>query len=317
LCWGRDVGYNPLHDEVVSNNQEVLESLVPHTKLKTLELHGYGGLAISQWMRDPQKFCCLRELRISNCPRCKDLPLVWLSSPLEKLFLSCMNSLTTLCKNIDAEAAGYSTSQEIFPKLKMMRLDKLPQFERWAENSAGEANNLVMFPQLEELYIGQCNKIATLPEAPALTSAFCHGESAERIVPLSMEWGSFPSLVQLSFTILVDVVMPVKDHENQNQNQKPLNTLRSLSLHRDDGFISIFNSSKLQLGLCNCLAFVEQLEIFSCDNIVNWPVEEFPMFGLPSISRDRFMQQTRGEGIILRGIPSAAPVGKVRNKILS
>jgi len=56
LCWGRDVGYNPLHDEVVSNNQEVLESLVPHTKLKTLELHGYGGLAISQWMRDPQKF---------------------------------------------------------------------------------------------------------------------------------------------------------------------------------------------------------------------------------------------------------------------
>ncbi|RLM61042.1 hypothetical protein C2845_PM14G19470 [Panicum miliaceum] len=176
LHWGRKVGYNPLHDEVVSNNQEeVLESLVPNTKLKTLELHGYGGLAISQWMRDPQMFCCLRELRIFNCPRCKDLPLVWLLSPLEKLHLSSMNSLTTLCKNIDAEAAGYSTSQEIFPKLKMMWLDELPEFERWAENSAGEPNSLVMFPQLEELLITNCNRIVNLPEAPALSSASFFG----------------------------------------------------------------------------------------------------------------------------------------------
>ena len=213
MCWGRDVGYNPLHDEVVSNNQEVLESLVPHTKLKTLELHGYGGLAISQWMRDPQMFCCLRELQISNCPRCKDLPLVWLSSPLETLHLSSMNCLTTLCKNIDAEAAGYSTSQEIFPKLKMMSLNELPEFERWAENSMGEPNSLVMFPQLEQLFITYCNKIANLPEAPALTSACCHGESAERIVPMSMEWGSFPFLKYLYFGMLVNVLMPVKERK--------------------------------------------------------------------------------------------------------
>jgi len=273
LCWGRDVGYNPLHDEVVSNNQEVLESLVPHTKLRTLGLHGYGGLAISQWMRDPQMFCCLRELQISNCPRCKDLPLVWLSSPLEKLHLSFVNSLTTLCKNIDAEPAGCNTSMQIFPKLKMMRLYKLPEFERWAQNSTGEPNSLVMFPQLEQLFITYCNKIANLPEAPALTSACCHGESAERIVPMSMEWGSFPSLVHLSFGMLVDVVMPGKDHENQNQ--KPLNTLRSLSLQSDNGFISVFKLSKLQLGLGDFLVFVEQLTIFQCDNIVSWPVEEF------------------------------------------
>jgi hypothetical protein len=277
LHWGREVGYNPLHDEVVSNNQEeVLESLVPYTKLKTLELHGYGGLAISQWMRDPQMFCCLRELRISDCPRCKDLPLVWLLSPLEKLHLSSMNSLTTLCKNIDAEAAGYSTSQEIFPKLKMMRLHKLPEFERWAENSAGEPNSLVMFPQLEELSITNCNKIVNLPEAPALTSASFEEKSADCIVPMSMEWGSFPSLIHLTFGRLVNVVMPVKDH--QNQSQRPLRTLRRLAVQGNNGFISMFNSSKLQLGLGDCLAFVEHSEIFSCDNIVRWPVEEFRCF---------------------------------------
>ncbi|KAG2585329.1 hypothetical protein PVAP13_6KG383700 [Panicum virgatum] len=274
LYWGRNVFYNPLHDEIVNNNQEeVLESLVPHTKLRSLALHGYAGLAISQWMRDPQMFCCLRELQISNCPRCKDLPLVWLSSPLETLHLSSMNCLTTLCKNIDAEAAGYSTSQKIFPKLKMMSLNELLEFERWAENSMGEPNSLVMFPQLELLYIANCNKVATLPEAPALTSASCREESAERIVPMSMEWGSFPSLNHLDFGMLVNVVMPVKEH--QNQSQRPLNTLRSLNLEGDNGLISIFNSSKLQLGLGDCLAFVEQLKIYSCDNIVSWPVEEF------------------------------------------
>ncbi|RLN03861.1 hypothetical protein C2845_PM13G24000 [Panicum miliaceum] len=274
LYWGRDVRYKPLQDEVVSNNpEEVMESLVPHAELKILELHGYGGLAISQWMRDPQMFCCLRELRISNCPRCKDLPLVWLSSPVEKLHLSYMNSLTTLCKNIDVQAAGYSTSQEIFPKLKMMTLAVLPVFERWAENSAEEPNSLVMFPQLEELYINDCDKIATLPEAPALTSASCYGESAECIGPMSMEWGSFPSLIHLKFGMLVNVVMPVKDH--QNQSQRPPHTLRSLDLEGDNGFISMFNSSKLQLGLGDCLASVEHLEILLCDNIVRWPVEEF------------------------------------------
>jgi hypothetical protein len=184
-----------------------------------------------------------------------------------------MNSLATLCKNIDAEAAGYTTSQEIFPKLKMMRLYKLPEFERWAENSAGEPNSLVMFPQLEKLYISNCNKIVNLPEAPALTSASFVEESADCIVPMSMEWGSFPSLIHLKFGRLVNVVMPVKDH--QNQSQRPLRTPRSLFVEGSNGFISMFNSSKLQLGLGDCLSFVEHLVISECDNIVRWPVEEF------------------------------------------
>ena len=62
----------------VGNEEEVLESLVPHSGLNILEVHGYVGLGISQWMRDPHMFQCLRELRISNCPRCTDLPVVWL-----------------------------------------------------------------------------------------------------------------------------------------------------------------------------------------------------------------------------------------------
>ncbi|CAO2184461.1 unnamed protein product [Urochloa humidicola] len=272
LYWGRDAKYTPPHDEVMSSSEEeVLESLAPHVELKTLGLHGYAGLSASQWMRDPQMFRCLRELRISNCPRCKDLPLVWLSSPLEKLYLSFMNSLTTLCKNIDAEAAGYDTYLQIFPKLKTMYLDQLPELERWAENSAGEPISFVMFPQLEQLTISDCTKIATLPDSPALTHLTCRSCTAESLVPMSMPLGYLPSLVNLNIGMLVDVVMPVKDH--QNQSQRPLDNLRILHICSHDGFTSLFNSYKLHLGFGDCLDLVEHLHINSRD-IVRWPVEE-------------------------------------------
>ena len=156
----------------VGIEEEVLESLVPHSGLNILEVHGYVGLGISQWMRDPHMFQCLRELRISNCPRCTDLPVVWLSSSLEHLSLSCMVSLTTLCKNIDDEAAGNSSSQ-IFPRLKKMTLDNLPNFEKWTQDSAGENNSFLMFPQLEELRIYDCFKLASLPQSPVLTNLTC------------------------------------------------------------------------------------------------------------------------------------------------
>jgi hypothetical protein len=284
LHWGRSRKYNPLHNEVISNNEEeVLESLAPHVELKTMGLHGYAGLSISQWMRDPQKFQCLRELYISNCPRCKDMPFVWLSSSLEKLYLRCMDSLSVLCKNIDMEGSRCNTSLAIFPKLKTMWLETLPELERWAENSAGEPNSLLVFPQLEELHIINCMKIATLPESPALTSLNCYSKPVEGLVPMGIPLGSCPSIVQLNIGMLVDMVMPVKNHQNQSQ-RPPLDCLRSLRVQNDSGFISVFNSSKLQLGLGDCLAFVEQLEISSCDNILHWPVEEFRcLVGLRSL----------------------------------
>ncbi|KAF7105711.1 hypothetical protein CFC21_106490 [Triticum aestivum] len=38
------------------NAEEVLQGLEPHSNIQKLEIHGYGGLEISQWMRKPQMF---------------------------------------------------------------------------------------------------------------------------------------------------------------------------------------------------------------------------------------------------------------------
>ncbi|XP_062192991.1 disease resistance protein RGA2-like [Phragmites australis] len=263
LYWGSDRIYN-LHEE------EVLESLVPHGELKILEVYGYGGLAISQWMRDPKMFQCLRELDITMCPRCKDIPIVWLSSSLEKLVLRYMESLTTLCKSIDVAMAGYNTPLPIFPKLKRMELWHLPELERWAENSAGDPINSVMFPLLEELSVSSCYKLGNFPESPVLKYLNCRRGGG--LVPVSMPLGSWPSLVCLDIGLLADVVPPLEDPHSQGR--RPLDTLQSLEVEGDDGFLSIFDLSKLQLGLGDYLAFLERLDISSCCNIVHWPVEE-------------------------------------------
>jgi hypothetical protein len=162
LCWGRNT-YDDATDVDASNEERVLESLAPHPQgeLKQLEVHGYGGLAIPQWMKDPRIFMRLRKLEISNCPRCVDLPVVQLLPCLEDLSLSNMDSLTTLCRNVDVEAAGHNTPLQIFPVLKTMRLMHLPKLERWAENSAGEINSSMTFPRLESLSIINCDKLAS------------------------------------------------------------------------------------------------------------------------------------------------------------
>lgn len=271
LYWDRRGSANhKIHG--VNNEEQVLESLVPCAGIEILEIDGYGGHEISQWMRDPQIFQRLRELIISDCPSCKDLPVVWLSPSLEHLSLSNMFSLTTLCKNINVEAEGCSASLHIFPKLKRMELSSLPELERWVENSTLEPNSAVIFPQLEELRIHSCLKLATLPASPVLTHLSCISYSEDSPVSISMPLYSWPSLATLEMGVLANMVFLLEGQ--QSQSSGPLETLRSLGVQGDNGFISLFVLPIVHLGLYGCFALVQELVILSCSSIVRWPLEE-------------------------------------------
>jgi hypothetical protein len=168
-----------------------------------------------------------------------------------------------------------------FPKAKDIELSHLPKLEKWAENSAGEPYSSVMFPQLEELRIENCSKLAHLPESAALThlsfsfvkrTRLCYCiESAEGLVPMSISLGSCPSLVSLEVGMLANVMMFSDD--KQSRSQRSVDTLRNLKLLDDDAFVSIFNISKLQLELRGCFA-LEELDISGCDSILRWPLKE-------------------------------------------
>ncbi|CAO2211704.1 unnamed protein product [Urochloa humidicola] len=268
LCWGRHELDNPTNVDA-SNEEQVLESLAPHPqgKLKHLEVHGYGGLTFSQWMRNPQMSMCLRELIMTHCPGCKDLPTLWLSSCLEYLSLSYMESLTTLYKDSDMEAEACNTSLQIFPMLRRMELIQLPELE---------IDSSLIFPRLGKLRINSCDKLASLPETPVLTDLELHCFDKNGSLSMCMPVGCLSSLVRLEIGMLVGVVMP--PNGQQSQSQGPLDTLRYLRLEGDNSFLSIFNRSKLKLVLLGCLVLVEELDIIFCSNIVGWPVEELQCF---------------------------------------
>ncbi|TVU04736.1 hypothetical protein EJB05_47868, partial [Eragrostis curvula] len=263
----------PIEDD---NAEEVLESLVPCGELKVLDVRQYPGLEISQWMRNPQMFQCLRKLKMWSCRKCTDIPIVWLSRTLESLDLADMDNVTTLCKNIDVQAVGSNSSPPIFPSLKRMTLRDLHNLERWAESSAGEPHRSVIFPRLEGLTILNCLKLGTLPLAPLLTTLFHakNGLCPESYLPVtvSMPLCSWPSLVSLTVRSSANVAISLGGQQGQSLN--PPEALRCLRTGSDDGFVSIFDMTRLQLGLGSALAFVENLGIVYCNNIVRWPLEE-------------------------------------------
>ncbi|TVU05132.1 hypothetical protein EJB05_48284, partial [Eragrostis curvula] len=285
LYWDRKGSITP-RDENVRNDEEVLESLLPHKMLKILEVDGYGGHRIPQWMGDPDMFQCLRELVISNCPRCKDLPIVWLSSSLEHLSLSNMSRLTTICTNVD-------TCVPIFPKLRRIQLSDLPVLERWAENSAGEPIESVFFPLLEELSIYHCCKLAILSASPVLTHLTCISYSEECSVSMTMPMGYWPSLVRLKVGLLANMMIPPEDQPSQSR--RPLENLQSLEVRGDNGFISAFSSSRV----CQCFATLEELVISYCSNIVRWPLEE-----LQCLARIRSLHISHCDGLGREGSSS-------------
>nr|ADK47522.1 NBS2-RDG2A [Hordeum vulgare subsp. vulgare] len=275
FSWDQEIDNEPR--EMACNVEEVLQYLEPPSNIEKLEICGYIGLEMSQWMRKPQLFNCLREVKISNCPRCKSIPAVWFSVSLEFLSLRNMDNLTTLCNNLDAEVGGCITPMQIFPRLKKMRLIELPSLEVWAENGMGEpsCDNLVTFPMLEELEIKNCPKLASIPAIPVVSELRIVGVHSTAVgsVFMSIRLGSWPFLVRLTLGSLEDIPMLPLDAQ-QTQSQRPLEKLESLILKGPNSLIGSSGSSGSQLIVWKCFRFVRNLKIYGCSNLVRWPTEE-------------------------------------------
>ncbi|XP_044958629.1 putative disease resistance protein RGA1 [Hordeum vulgare subsp. vulgare] len=289
FSWGQEI------DDEPRDVEEVLQCLEPHSNIQKLAICGYVGLEITQWMRKPQMFDCLRELKMFGCPKCKSIPLIWFSVSLEILVLQWMNNLTTLCNNLDAEAGGCITPLRIFPRLKNMRLIELASLEMWAENSMGEpsCDNLVTFPMLEELRIIDCPKLASIPAIPVvskLSIVGVHG-CAVGSVFMCIRLGSWPFLAELTLGSLKDIPMLPLDPQ-QSQSQRPLEKLESLTLIGPNSLIRSFGLSESQLMVWKCFRFVRNLKIYGCSNLVRWPTEE-----LRCMDRLRFLSITNCDNL--------------------
>nr|UBY07208.1 NBS-LRR disease resistance protein [Dasypyrum villosum] len=273
FSWGQEIGDEPRDVE------EVLQCLEPHSNIQKLEIRGYHGLEISQWMRKPQMFDCLRELKMSDCPKCKSIPVIWLSVSLEILILSLqkMDNLITLCNNLDVEAGGCVTPLQIFPRLKKMRLIDLPSLEIWAENSVGEpSDNLVTFLVVEELTIENCPKLASIPVIPIINDLSIVGVHNTAYVSFFMviHLGCWPFLAKLTLGSSREDIPMLPLDAQQSQSERPLEKLKCLTLEGPNSLVTSSGLSRSQLMVWKCFSLVEKLTIDSCSNLVRWPTEE-------------------------------------------
>ncbi|XP_045088121.1 disease resistance protein RGA2 isoform X2 [Aegilops tauschii subsp. strangulata] len=109
-------------------DSKVLDKFEPHGGLQVLKIYKYGGKCMGMLQN-------MVEIHLSRCHR------------MQFLF-SCGTSFT-------------------FPKLKVLTLEHLLDFERWWEINERHEEQII-FPLLETLFIRHCGKLIALPEAPLL-----------------------------------------------------------------------------------------------------------------------------------------------------
>ncbi|CDP13841.1 unnamed protein product [Coffea canephora] len=134
--------------------RDVLDNLQPHSSIKHLNIIGYGGTTFPNWLCNPS-LSRLESLSLSNCENCFSLPALGQLQSLQSLEIVGMSYIFDLVENF----YGDVSATKPFPSLKKLRIEKLPEWERWHIPS-GE-----VFNRLEELRIIDCPKlIGELPQ---------------------------------------------------------------------------------------------------------------------------------------------------------
>ncbi|KAM3399380.1 hypothetical protein ACQJBY_004653 [Aegilops geniculata] len=126
-------------------DSKVLENFEPHNGLQVLRIYFYGGKCMGMLQN-------MVEIHLSHCER------------LHFLF-RCGTSFT-------------------FPKLKVLTLEHLLDFERWWEINEKQEEQII-FPLLHKLLIRHCRKLIALPEAP-LVEEPCRGGNRWVCTPFSL-----------------------------------------------------------------------------------------------------------------------------------
>uniref|UniRef100_A0A8R7U2I1 NB-ARC domain-containing protein n=2 Tax=Triticum urartu TaxID=4572 RepID=A0A8R7U2I1_TRIUA len=120
--------------------ENILESLVPHSNLQCLSIRGHGGTACPRWLGSNLSVKNLESLSLDdlswgNLPRIGE---VWMVNDLGVEYQDCILGQT-------------------FQNLKRLELVKIPRLRKWVEDNTSH-----LFPQLEELTIKDCSELTEL-----------------------------------------------------------------------------------------------------------------------------------------------------------
>lgn len=179
---GQQADYGQERIEKIGN---IFEELYPPRCLEILKIEGYFGLEHPSWlMKEPSSFLPnLRRLELKNCVAYELLPPLGLLPQLDCLWIEGAPAI----KSIGPELFGVSyrdgkpyCPRSSFPKLEILHLENMPNFEEWNWLSEEDDRATALLPSLRNLAIEGCPKLKSLPcsllnHATALTCLWIKG----------------------------------------------------------------------------------------------------------------------------------------------
>ncbi|KAJ1267060.1 hypothetical protein BS78_07G026900 [Paspalum vaginatum] len=141
---------------------EVLGDLVPPSTLRKFNIEGYNSVGFPAWVMGIKHYLPnLIKIVLCDLRKCNSLPPLGQLSKLQELVMEGMDSITTI-------EEGFCGGARAFRELKKFHLCHMGNLETWnTMYSYGKSSvKELMFPNLEEVSIGDCPKLRLKPCPP-------------------------------------------------------------------------------------------------------------------------------------------------------
>ncbi|KAF3970506.1 hypothetical protein CMV_005809 [Castanea mollissima] len=164
---GLNWNYSRVEDSY-DKDVKVLEGLQPHPNLKSLTIRSYGGKKFPSWVGLSSLYHNLIEIKLRYCMECEEVPTLGQLPCLRVLEITGMRKVRCIGSEFYFYTDGsYRDTTTLFPTLRILKLVEMETLEEWrdAKELTTTDEVLFVFPCLEELSIGFCNKLRYLPDS--------------------------------------------------------------------------------------------------------------------------------------------------------
>ncbi|XP_059442949.1 putative disease resistance RPP13-like protein 1 [Corylus avellana] len=231
--------------DILGSERTMLDSLRPHSNLKSLTIKYYIGKSFPDWVGH-HSFSNIASLHLYGCKYCCSLPPLGQLPSLQELSFIQFDQVVKVGREF---YGNDSFSIKPFGALKVLRFEQMCKWEEWLSESGA-------FPLLQELYIHDCPKLRRelhvhLPSLAILEVKECTLLGA--LLPRA------PSICQLNLTrcnkdLLKD--LPAK-----------------IQILKVGGFDAL---DSLAMGMKESSYSLQELEISNCSSLVSLSMGDLP-----------------------------------------
>ncbi|XP_078148471.1 putative disease resistance protein RGA3 [Carex rostrata] len=154
-------------DEEKMTTEDVLNELCPPPSLEIVQIEGYFGSHLPNWLNLRANLPNLRYIHIENCACFEELALLGQLPNLDFLRIIGAYSVVSVgeeflwggIQNRDTTATSCHANKLAFPKLSKLLFEGMPKWKEWQWNKEQMA-----MPKLKKLFIRDCPQLRSLPE---------------------------------------------------------------------------------------------------------------------------------------------------------